>query len=224
MISVIIPVLNEEKLIGKTLENLRRMEGEFEVLVIDGGSTDKTVAIAKKYAPVIASKKGRAVQMNTGAGRARGSILFFLHADALPDKESFLEIEEIMRDPRVVGGALHYALDEKSLLYRNHVFWSNLRARLTGIYPGDHGIFVGRAFFDRAGGYPAIPIMEDVALCKRLKKSGRLVQASSRITSSSRRFKQHGFARTVLQMWTLRLLYFLGASPEGLAKRYGDAR
>ena len=224
MISVIIPVLNEEKLIGKTLENLRRMEGEFEVLVIDGGSTDKTVAIAKKYAPVIASKKGRAVQMNTGAGRARGSILFFLHADALPDKESFLEIEEIMRDPGVVGGALRYALLEKSLLYRSHVFWSNLRARLTGIYPGDHGIFVGRAFFDRVGGYPQIPIMEDVALCKRLKKSGRLVQASSRITSSSRRFKQRGFARTVLQMWTLRLLYFLGASPEGLAKRYGDAR
>ncbi|MFQ5800625.1 MAG: glycosyltransferase, partial [Candidatus Hydrothermarchaeales archaeon] len=172
----------------------------------------------------VASKKGRTVQMNTGAGRARGDILFFLHADCLPEKKAFLEVEEIMKNPKVVGGALKYDLDEDSLLYRTQVFWSNLRARLTGIHLGDHGIFVRRFIFDRIGGFPPIPLMEDVALCKRLKKEGKLVQTRSRITSSSRRFKTHGFVKTVLLMWTNRFLFFLGVSPETLERFYGDAR
>jgi rSAM/selenodomain-associated transferase 2 len=224
MISVIVPVLNEEGVIQKTLEHLKNMGGDFETIVVDGGSNDKTVKIAKRYSNVVASKRGRAIQMNTGAGRARGEVLFFLHVDCMPEKQSFVEIEELMKDPRAVGGALRYYIDDGSLLYKNHVFWSNLRAGLTRIFLGDHGIFVRKSVFDKVGGYSSIPIMEDVALCKKLKKEGKLVQAKSKITSSSRRFKRQGFFRTVLQMWANRFFFFLGIPPEKIARYYVDVR
>jgi rSAM/selenodomain-associated transferase 2 len=224
MISVIIPVLNEGFIIEKTLEHLNNMEGHFETIVVDGGSSDKTVDVAKEYTTVVASKKGRAVQMNTGSGRARGDVLLFLHADCMPERKALLEIEEIVKDQKVVGGALRYDIADESFLYRNHVFWSNLRARLTGIYLGDHGIFVRSSVFDKIGGFPPIPLMEDIALCKRLKKEGSLIQAKSRITTSSRRFKNQGFVKTVLLMWANRFLFFVGVSPETLARFYGDMR
>jgi rSAM/selenodomain-associated transferase 2 len=224
MISVIIPVLNEEARIRKTLDNLAQMAGEFETIVVDGGSRDKTVDIARKYSTVVASKKGRAIQMNTGAGRAGGDVLFFLHVDCLPERDALLEVEEIMNDPRVVGGALRYDIGETSLLYRNHVWWSKLRARLAGIYLGDHGIFVRQKVFDRIGGFPIQPLMEDVELCKKLKKQGRLVQAESKISSSPRRFKEKGFTRTVLQMFTNRFLYSMGVPAEILAGYYEEVR
>ncbi len=224
MISVIIPVFNEADLIKNLFEHLAGMKGDFETFVVDGGSRDKTAEVAREHAIVIASKRGRAVQMNTGAGRASGDILLFLHADCLPEKNAFLEVEKIMEDFKVAGGGLKYDTCETSLLYRNHVFWSSLRARLTGIYLGDHGIFVRRRTFDRAGGFPIQPLMEDVELCKKLKKEGRLVQAKSKMFTSSRRFKARGFTRTVLQMHLNRLLYAIGVPAETLAKYYGDVR
>jgi rSAM/selenodomain-associated transferase 2 len=224
MISVIVPVLNEEARIKKTLDHLAQMAGDFETIVVDGGSRDKTVDIARKYSTVIASKKGRAIQMNTGAGRASGDFLFFLHVDCLPEREAFLEVEQIMNDPGVAGGALSYDIGEASLLYRNHVFWSRLRARFTRIYLGDHGIFVRHQMFDRISGFPIIPLMEDVELCKKLKKHGRLVQAKSKIASSPRRHKQKGFIRTVLQMLANRFLYSIGVPAEKLVKYYREVR
>jgi rSAM/selenodomain-associated transferase 2 len=224
VISVIIPVLNEEKTIGKTLESLIGHQGDFEIIVVDGGSTDKTVEIASQHSTVLASKKGRAQQMNTGAGRAKGEVLFFHHADCLLEKNAFLELWKIMEDQKIVGGAMTYHMDETSLLFRNHIFWSNLRAGLTKIFLGDHGIFVRRSVFDRIGGYPIIPLMEDVALCRSLKKEGPLVRANSKMISSSRRFKEKGFLRTVLQLWSNRLLYFLGVPAEKLAGSYEAVR
>jgi rSAM/selenodomain-associated transferase 2 len=224
MISVIVPALNEAARIRKTLDHLVGMAGDFETIVVDGGSRDKTADIARKYTSVVASKKGRAIQMNTGAGRASGKVLFFLHVDCLPEREAFLEVERIMDDSRVAGGALSYDIGEASLLYRNHVFWSRLRARFIGIYLGDHGIFMRREVFDRVGGFPIQPLMEDVELCKKLKSQGRLVQAKSKIASSPRRFKQKGFVRTVLQMLANRFLYSIGVSAEKLAKYYGEVR
>ncbi|RMF88955.1 MAG: glycosyltransferase [Methanobacteriota archaeon] len=224
MISVVIPVLNEEGRLRELLDCLDGMKGSFEVIVVDGGSMDGTREVASGRARVVECARGRAVQMNRGAELAARDVLFFLHADCLPEKEAFIEIEELMKEPGVVGGALRYDVADKSLLYRNHVFWSRLRARLTGIYLGDHGIFVRRSVFDRVGGFPPIPLMEDVALCRRLKEEGRLVQAKSRIWASTRRFKNQGFVRTVLQMWANRLLFWLGVPPERLARFYGDAR
>jgi rSAM/selenodomain-associated transferase 2 len=224
MISVIVPVLNEEKRIRKTLERLKEMKGNFETIIVDGGSRDKTTEIAREFAPVIVSKKGRAIQMNTGSGRAKGDVLFFLHVDCIPEKEAFLEIERIMKDTNVVSGALCFDLGEDSVLYRNHVYWSNIRARIMGVYLGDHGIFVRRSVFDRVGGFPNLPLMEDVSLCKRLKKEGRFVQAKSRITASSRRLKEQGFFKSVFQMWANRLLFRFGVSPETLSKFYRDIR
>ncbi len=224
MISVVIPAFNEEHIIRGTLEHVRSMAGEYEIIVVDGGSADRTVEAARVYGRTIKSVRGRAAQMNRGATAANGDVLFFLHADCRPDINAFLEIEQILADQRVVGGALRYSLNEHSMRYRNHVFWSNLRARITGIYLGDHGLFVRRSAFEKIGGYPEIPLMEDVALSKRLKKEGRVVQAKSRMTASSRRFKENGFTRTVLQMWANRLLYFLGVAPESLSRLYGDIR
>jgi rSAM/selenodomain-associated transferase 2 len=224
MISIIIPVFNEERLIRKTLEHLKGMMGYFEIIVVDGGSKDKTTELAREYTTVIGSKKGRAIQMNTGAGRARGDVLFFLHVDCLPEKGAFFEIEKIMKDLEVVGGALKFDVDEQSLLYRNHVLWSNLRAKISGIYLGDHGIFVRRRVFDRVGGFPLIPLMEDLELCKRLKREGRLVQATSRNIASSRRFKNQGFAQSVIQMWVNRALYSLGVSPDRFESFYRNVR
>ncbi len=224
MISVTIPVLNEESLIGGLLRYLAGVKGDFETIVVDGGSRDKTVSIASEYATVIASKRGRAIQMNTGAGRAKGEVLFFLHVDCRPDKEAFLEVEKIMENFKVAGGGLKYDICEASVLYRNHVFWSSLRARLTGVFLGDHGIFVRRRTFDRAGGFPIQPLMEDVALCKKLKSQGRLVQANSKMFASSRRFRERGFTRTVLHMFANRLLYTIGVPAETLARYYGDVR
>ncbi len=224
MISVIVPVLNEETSIENTLKHLEDINWDFETLIVDGGSVDRTVDIAKKYGQVVMSKKGRAIQMNTGAAWAKGDILFFLHGDCLPEKNAFLEVERIMSNSDVVGGALRYAVEDQSFLYRNHVFWSNLRARLTGIYLGDHGIFVKRNIFDKIGGFPIIPIMEDVSLCKKLKGEGKLVQANARMISSSRRFKQKGYLKTVLKMWANRFLFFFGVSPKFISRIYGDVR
>jgi rSAM/selenodomain-associated transferase 2 len=224
MISVVIPVYNEEAQIKKTLDHLLGMKGVFEILAVDGGSRDKTVDRIRMLTPVITSKKGRALQMNTGAGRAKGDIIFFLHSDCYPQEGAFLEIERIMKDPSIVGGALTYDLEESSFLYRNHVFWSRLRARYSKIFLGDHGIFVRKRVFDAVSGFPNISLMEDVALCKKLKKEGQLLQAQSKIVSSPRRFTENGYLRTVIQMWLNRLFFYFHVSPDRLAKFYGDTR
>lgn len=224
MISVIIPVLNEESTIKGALDHLFAFDDDLEIIVVDGGSRDKTVEVAKELAVVVRSKQGRALQMNTGAGRATGDVLFFQHADCRPEKGAFTEILRLLRDPRVVGGALTYDVDKRSIVYRNHVFWSNLRARTSNIFLGDHGVFVRKGVFDQIGGYPHIPLMEDVALCKMLKTRGRLVQAKSKMLASTRRFDEEGFVRTVLMMWKNRLLYRLGTDPEKLTSGYRNIR
>ena len=222
-ISVIIPTLNEAQNIRATLAPLRH-PAFGEVLVADGGSLDRTVAEAAPAAKVLTAPTGRARQMNTGAATASGDVLLFLHADTLLPPTAADDIIATLADPRVVGGHFNARITpDHGLLWLvgRMMSW---RARLTGIATGDQAIFVRRDVFEQLGGFPDIPLMEDIAFSRRLKQAGRVAALRSCVMTSGRRWEQHGAARTILLMWWLRLLFFLGVSPDRLKHLYQDAR
>jgi rSAM/selenodomain-associated transferase 2 len=222
MLSIIIPCLDEAEGIAATLSALAplRKRGA-EVIVVDGGSRDDTAARAAPLADlVITAPRGRARQMNAGALRSRGEILLFLHADSLLPEASDLLVVEGLKRSRRGWGRFDVAIAGSHPLLRVVERLMNLRSRLTGIATGDQAIFVTRSLFTAAGDYPEIPLMEDVALCKRLKRFGPPLCLNHRITTSGRRWEKHGVLRTIVRMWLLRLAYWLGADPAKLAMRY----
>jgi len=221
-ISIIVPCLNEAEGIGGTLSALAPLRSRgAEVIVVDGGSHDGTVERAAPHADsVISAPRGRASQMNAGAARARGEILLFLHADTqLPESADALIVEGLQRLRRG-WGRFDVAISGSHPLLRVVAWLMNARSRLTGIATGDQAIFVTRSLFTAAGGYPDIALMEDIALCKRLKRFGPPLCLRHRLTASGRRWEKHGVVRTILLMWRLRLAYWLGADPRKLAVRY----
>ncbi len=222
-VSVVVPTLNEATTLPETLAPLQplRASGQAEVVVSDGGSVDGTPSVAAALADhVVIGSPGRAEQMNRGAGAARGELLLFLHADTLvPDGW----IEDIAS--ATAGGAgwgrFDVVIAGRPLVLPLIAGMMNLRSRLSGIATGDQGIFVRRELFARCGGYPPIPLMEDVALSRALKRAaGHPACLRSRLRTSGRRWERHGPLRTVLLMWRLRLLYFFGADPAQLARSY----
>ena len=223
-LSIVIPVLDEAAGIESALQALStyRTRG-VEVIVVDGGSRDGTVALSRPFVDqVVSTPRGRAVQMNAGAAAARGNILLFLHADTrLPDDADRLVIDGLACSS-CVWGRFDVRFDSGGLM-RFVAAMMNLRSRLTGIATGDQAIFVTRTTFAAAGGFPPIALMEDVALSARLKRIGRPLCLRARVTTSARRWRGHGTLRTLLLMWRLRLSYFLGADPTKLAQSYGDA-
>jgi rSAM/selenodomain-associated transferase 2 len=221
-LSIVVPALNEATHLARGLPELVAREREAEVLVVDGGSDDGSRAVVAGVPPVrwLSASRGRARQMNAGARAARGEILLFLHADTrLPDGAG-AAIRAALADPAVVGGRFDVRLDSRRPLLRLVAWLMNRRSRLTGICTGDQGIFVRRAVFDALGGYPDIPLMEDVELTRRLKRRGRLAALPLRVVTSARKWETEGVVRTVLLMWTLRLLYALGVSPARLHRWY----
>jgi rSAM/selenodomain-associated transferase 2 len=222
MLSVIVPCFNEAAGIGQALAALAPLRARgAEVIVVDGGSSDGTVERAASLADrVIDAPRGRASQMNAGAARARGEILLFLHADTLlPESGDTLIVEGLKRSCRG-WGRFDVAISGSNPLLRVVAWLMNARSRLTGIATGDQAIFVTRSLFTAAGGYPEIALMEDIALCKRLKRFGRPLCLRHRLVASGRRWEEHGVVRTILLMWRLRLAYWLGADPGKLAVRY----
>lgn len=221
-ISIIIPCLNEADAIVETLEALQafRRRGA-ELIVVDGGSGDDTVALAQSAADrVLAAPCGRAAQMNAGAALARGEILLFLHADCrLPDAADGLIIDGLRRE-RKSWGRFDIRIAGRSPLLRAVEALMNARSRLTGIATGDQGVFVTRSLFEAAGRFPEIALMEDIELSRRLKRYGDPLCLRHRITTSARRWEKNGVLRTILLMWRLRLAYWLGADPGKLALRY----
>lgn len=223
-ISVIIPVLNEEKTMGSTLEALRRLHS-WEIIVVDGGSTDKTRDIAaKERVIVVTSPRGRARQMNHGARLACGDVLLFLHADSRLPLSATSDILSALEDSRSVGGRFDVRLDDE-----RWIFWLignliSLRSRLTRVATGDQAIFVRRRLFEDIGGFPDIPLMEDIAFSRMLKKKGRVACLRSQVVTSARRWEEEGVWCTILKMWALRLLFLAGMSPFRLKRFYGDAR
>ena len=223
-LSIILPTLNEAPHLAATLAAARD-DGVKEIIVVDGGSTDTTREVAAAHADlVISAARGRSVQMNAGAARATGDILLFLHADTLLPAGFAAAVQAACTAADVVGGRFDVALEPSSPLLWLTETLINLRSRLSRLATGDQAIFVRRDAFVRLGGYAAIPLMEDLELSRRLKRAGRIACLRTRVTTSSRRWCRDGVVRTILLMWTIRLLYFAGVSPERLARLYANTR
>jgi len=225
LISIIIPVLNEEKALPVTLESLQqlRLKGT-EIIVVDGGSTDNTWGIAEQYADkVVSAKAGRANQLNKGAEVSQGSLLLFLHADTQLPGNAFGLLKEYVRQDQC-WGRFNVCLNDVAWVYRVIEGMMNVRSCLTGIVTGDQAMFVSKVLFERVGGFPSIALMEDIAISKKLKKQQSLICLKERVITSARRWQENGVIATVLLMWRLRLLYFFKRSPEELAKAYRHAR
>ncbi len=226
-ISVIIPAYNEEGKVASCLEQFRDASDRVEIILVDGGSTDQTVAIAERASVgcvVHSTERGRAVQMNRGAVEANGDLFLFLHADTLlPDNWVHL-ISVSVYDRGMIGGRFRLSISEAGFVYRLITLGSNFRSRRFGVVYGDQAIYTRRDAFAKTGGFPPIPIFEDSEFCDLLKKEGRLDWIDVPVVTSSRRWQRHGPVRTVLLTWSLRLLYHLSVSPETLTRYYRAVR
>jgi rSAM/selenodomain-associated transferase 2 len=221
-LSIIIPVLNEAANIVCALEALASLRARgAEIIVVDGGSADETAALAAPIADrVLASARGRAMQMNAGAAAARGDVLLFLHADTrLPPDADKLVLDGLAQT-KCVWGRFDVAIDGAHPLLPVVAAFMNARSRLTGIATGDQAVFVTRMAFDAIGGFPDIALMEDIEFARRLKRVSRPLRLHARVTTSGRRWESRGVLRTIFLMWRLRLAYFFGAAPEALERRY----
>ncbi len=221
LLSVVIPVRNEAQALPFLLDDLSALGAAgAELIVVDGGSTDGTCEVAHgRVDQLLKTGPGRAVQMNAGAATARGTYLWFLHADTRVSAEAISRLQQTL-EQRPLWGRFDVRLFPAGPALRLIGWMINLRSRLTGIASGDQGIFVDRACFDALGGYAHIPLMEDLQLCRRLKAQARPHCLRPPLITSSRRWLQHGVWRTVLLMWCLRLAYYAGANPEKLARQY----
>ena len=218
MLSIIVPTLNEAGGIATALTRLEPLSRHgAEVIVADGGSPDGTVELARPLADkVVLAPRGRASQMNAGAAVATGDVLLFLHADTvLPEgANALIPVDQ-------AWGRFDVRIEGRHPLLRLVAVMMNLRSRLTGMCTGDQAIFVRRALFAEIGGYPDIPLMEDIALSKILRRRARPVCLAQPVTTSGRRWETRGVMRTILLMWRLRFDYWRGVDPRELAIRYG---
>jgi rSAM/selenodomain-associated transferase 2 len=215
------PVYNEEAVIGEALENLDAQAAE--VIVVDGGSTDRTVEITARKARVLHAKRGRAMQMNAGAENACGDILLFLHADARLAAGALDQIRRAMADAKVAGGNfdIHYEGGDWAAAVFTRV---NRWRRRCGIFYGDSGIFCRRSVFQRLNGYRPWPIMEDYDFARRLSKAGKLALLDVPIRVSDRRWRKAGLPATLASWGIVQGLYSLGVPPERLARIYRHVR
>lgn len=224
--SIVVPARNEARRIAGTLAALAPLrEAGHEVIVVDGGSDDATLALAAPHADrAFVALRGRARQMNAGAAAATGDVLLFLHADSrLPDG-ALPAIDIALARTRRRWGRFDVEIAGRSRWLPVVGAMMNARSRITGIATGDQGIFVERALFAAIGGYPDQPLMEDIELAKRLKRAaGPPACLRARIVTSGRRWEQHGTGRTIVAMWRWRYAYWRGVDPARLALRYGDA-
>lgn len=223
-VSIIVPTLNEQAHIIATLNALHKLSGDKEILVVDGGSTDATVPLARSQGvTVFEAPRGRGPQMHAGALEAAGNVLWFIHADTLPPPTALNEIDRALQDERVIGGNFGLLFDGSSRAAR----------QLTAIYPvlrllglcyGDSGIFVRKSAYERVGGFRALALFEDLDLLRRLRRIGKFAHLPCRIVTSSRRFEQRNFALVWLHWTGLQFLYWCGISPHVLARWYRHAR
>jgi len=220
-VSVIIPVLDDAEALARLLAELSRLGSpSVQVLVVDGGSRDDSIDIARRAgAQVIQSRRGRGQQLNAGVFAADGEWLWMLHTDCRMSRAALTFI----RSQRFAGwGRFDVSFEPSTPAMELIAFMMNTRSRLTGICTGDQGIFVHRSLLEQIGGIPEQSLMEDIELSRRLKRFTTPVAAPVRLITSSRRWQRDGILTTILLMWRLRLRYWLGASPEVLGGEYFD--
>jgi rSAM/selenodomain-associated transferase 2 len=222
MVSIIIPALNEEESLPFLLENLASQEGDFEIIVADGGSVDNTLTICKSYPDIkiISCEKGRALQMNKGAEIARGNTLLFLHADTLLPRKGIITIENVMNDDRFSAGSFLVRFDHEDWILSFLARFTRINNRY--LTWGDHGIFIRRSIFNEIGGYKNIPLMEDLEIQKRVRRRGKFIKLPLPVTTSSRRFIQNGILRQKLLNIALIMAYEIGVAPARIKKFYSD--
>jgi rSAM/selenodomain-associated transferase 2 len=222
-VSVVIPVLNEAGCLEETLGCLRR-QSPHEIIVVDGGSEDDTLVRAQAADLVLQASRGRARQMNSGAARASGSVLLFLHADCRLDDGALAAAERALTQPGVSAVCFRMCIAESGALYRCIDACASLRVRLSGLVYGDQGLLVRRDLFEHLGGFPELRLMEDVFLSRKLRSHGRVVVVPKRIFVSHRRWEKSGVIRQTLRNWTLTALAGAGVHPDRLAAFYPEVR
>lgn len=220
LISIIIPALNEGDILTSVLRSWQHLRGQgCELILVDGGSRELAEeAIRPLVDQLLITDAGRALQMNAGARSANADLLWFLHLDSLLPPDAAERIREHAGQGR--WGRFNIRLSGSHPMFRVIERMMNWRSRLTGIATGDQGIFMPRALFDAVDGFPEIALMEDVAICRRLKKIANPVVLSECLITSSRRWERQGIFRTIVLMWWLRLAFALGADPSRLARIY----
>jgi len=220
-ISIIVPVLNEESHIRDFLNTLQcyRKSGH-EIIIVDGGSIDNTYNFCKQHVDqLLISNAGRAIQMNLGAKHAKNNILLFLHSDTiLPDNADALIIKSLTNIYH--WGRFDIKLSGKQFIFQIIEKMINIRSRYTKIATGDQAIFIYKAIFNDINGYPEIELMEDIAISKLLRKRYPCKCVTEKVITSSRRWENNGIIKTIFLMWTLRLLFFIGAKPSQLFRFY----
>ena len=218
-------MLNEAAAIARTLRAIRVGAPDAEIVVVDGGSTDASVATAQPLCDTtISAPRGRALQMNAGARASHGDVLVFVHADTIVPATFSADITTALSDAAVVGGRFDVKLDATALPYRIIGAMISIRSRISRTGTGDQAIFVRRDVFDRLGGFPELELCEDLEFSRRMKRAGRVACLRSRVTTSARRWNHGGVVRTVIRMWLIRAMYLLGVPPARLKRMYSDAR
>jgi rSAM/selenodomain-associated transferase 2 len=223
-LAIILPVLNEAATLPVALAALQPFRShDVQIIVVDGGSDDGTSALAGPFADhVLSAPRGRASQMNAGAAAGQVDVLLFLHADTRLPPTALADVRDAIGGG-TLWGRFDVRIDSSHPLLRVVERMMNLRSRLTGIATGDQALFVRRDVFEQLGGFPDLPLMEDIAFTTALRKRARPACLRSRVTTSARRWEKHGVLRTVALMWRLRAAYFFGTDPAQLAIRYGYA-
>lgn len=229
MISIITPMLNEEENVKPFLDNLGGLEGDFELVLVDGGSRDATVREVERHRDgfpgrlkLLEAGRGRGIQMNRGAEMAEGDILLFLHIDCLIQKDSLKLIEKLIHGKKVIGGGFRQAFLSPDLFLKLQSSIGNLRAELTKTFYGDYGIFIRKDVFEKVGGFDNIPFLEDIEFCKKVKKYGKLIQINRYILTSPRRYLSKGKLRLTAAFTLAILLNSAGLRPGFLIKYIAD--
>tara|TARA_Y100000031_G_C8058125_1_gene309338 strand:- start:3 stop:674 length:672 start_codon:yes stop_codon:yes gene_type:complete len=223
MISIVIPVLNEEEILKENFERLETLKKVAEIVFVDGGSSDATIEVASKLGRVLKGKKGRALQMNLGAGEANEDILLFLHADSYIDEDSLIAASRCIKNG-ALGGCFTQRLKNDRAIYRFIEGIGNSRAKRRKIFYGDQGIFTKKDVFFSLGGFPEQAVMEDVLFSKRLKEKGRVEILDSPIYVSSRRWERDGFFKTNFLYMIMSLLFYLRLPAPFIKRIYRDVR